>query len=162
MASPELEQFIIEQAGPWYVCAEGTCMANLESLMRWKEKHGDLRHMVPIPVYPRAADSPFSDIGDGAYQAWHDRLHAEGEYEFNLAGEIELAGLHMALAKLGGLSDEDCMFLYHFIVSRVLYHYYHDGKDPQDRAEFMDACFKYGCHAAARGDHESQYADMCG
>jgi hypothetical protein len=162
MASPGLEAFIISQAGPWYVCDSGTCIPNLESLIRWKETYGENRYMVPIPVYPRAKDSPFTEVADGAYQAWHDRLHAEGEYEFNISGEIRLAGLHMALCKRAGLTDEDCMFLYHFIVTRVMYHYWHDGKDPDNRAEFMDACFRFGCKAAARGDHEMQYSDLCG
>lgn len=158
-ASKELEDFMETQAGPYYICAEGTCMPDLDALRRWKEKHGDARFDAPIPVYPRSPDSPFSERGDAAYQAWHDRLHAEHEYEFNICGELKLAGHHMALAKRAGLSDEDVMFLYHFIVSRVCYHYYHNSEEPLDRARFISACFLFGCRAAARGDHELQYSD---
>lgn len=161
-ASKALEDFIKQQAGPHYVCDEGTCMTDLDALQRWKEQHGDDRFHTPIPVYPCGSDSPFTPEGDAAYQAWHDRLHAEGEYEFNISGELKLAGVHMALAKRGGLADEDVMFLYHFIVTRVMYHYWHDGAEPPDRARFMSACFQYGCRAAARGDHEMQYAEHCG
>lgn len=160
--SAALEAFMLTLAGAHYVCDGGTCMPDLSALVRWKESNGDERFITPIPVYARAADSPFSEVGDYAYQAWHDRLHAEGEYPFDIGGEIRLAGLHMAIAKKGGMRDEDCMFLYHWIVSRVMYHYFHDGRDPPDRARFITACFRYGCASAARGDYEQQYADHCG
>lgn len=159
--SRQLEDFIKSQAGPHFVCDTGTCMTDLAALERWKEQYGDNRFSTPIPVYPYKEDSPFSCEGDAAYQAWHDRLHAEGEYEFTISGEIRLAGLHMALTKRAGLADSDCMFLYHFIVSRVMYQYWHDGNDPPDRARFISACFQYGCQSAARGDYEMQYADYC-
>lgn len=158
-ASKALEDFIISQAGPHFICQDGSCIPDLDSLRRWKERHGDNRFYVPIPVYPRTEDSPFSEQADGAYQAWHDRLHAEYEYEFNICGEFKLASLHMGLCKHAGLPDEDCCMLFHFVATRVMYHYHHNGVDPPDRARFITVCFRDGGRSAARGDYLMQYSD---
>lgn len=158
-ASKELEAFLCEHCGPYFVCNEGTCMGDLEALLRWKAEHGEARYQVPIPVYPYSEDSPFSPEADAAYQAWHDRLHAEGEYAFDMAGELELASYQLGLAHHAGLAEEDCWALFYHVYARVLYHYFHNGSDPVNRAEFITACFLYGCQAAARGEHEEQYAN---
>jgi hypothetical protein len=161
-ASPALESFLLANCGPHFVCNEGTCMPDLESLIAWKQEHGDRCHEVPIPVYPYAEDSPFSPEADAAYQAWHDRLHAQEEYEFDMGGEIKLASYQFALAHHAGLPAEDCWGLFYFVYARVMYHYYHDGNEPPHRAKFVQACFKYGCKAAAMGCYEEQYANLHG
>lgn len=159
---PEIEQFLAAHCGPHFVCNEGTCMPDLNSLVRWKEQHGDDRFSTPIPVYPYSPDSPFSPEGDAAYQAWHDRLHAEHEYAFDMGGEIKLASLQFALAHHAGVPDRDCYALFYFVYARVMYHYWHDGVDPSDRARFITACFVYGCKEAAKGCYEEQYSDYHG
>jgi hypothetical protein len=158
-ASEKLESFLLSNCGPYFVCDTGTCMTDLQALKEWKIKHGEERFDTPIPVYPYASDSPFSEQADYAYQAWHDRLHAEGEYEFDMAGEIKLAAYQMALAHHAGLPDSDCWALFFHVYARVLYHYYHDGMDPPHRAEFITACFVYGCRNAALGCYLDQYND---
>lgn len=157
---PELEQFLLGQCGPHFVCHEGTCMPDLDHLVRWKEKNGECRFQTPIPVYPYSPDSPFSPEADAAYQAWHDRLHAENEYQFDMGGELRLAALQFALAHHAGVPDGDCWALFYFVYARVMYMYWHGGNEPPNRAVFLTACFTYGCKEAAKGYYEDQNARL--
>lgn len=162
-ASPELEKFLKAKAGPHYVCDDIKCsIETLEGLQSFKALHGDSFPTAAIPVFPYAEDSPFSRTGDAAYQAYHDRLHAVGGYQFDIAGEYRLACFHYWDAIDAGLSDRDGMTLFHHVACRVLYHYYHDGQDPPCRATFISACFAIGGRRAARGEYLVQYFDYCG
>ncbi len=158
-ASKELEAWLLQQAGPHYVCHDGRCVIDsLEGLQNFRALHGDSFAQATLPVFPYKDDSPFSEEADAAYQAYHDRLHAEGGYQFDIAGEYKLACYHYHHAKSDGLCEEDCLVLFHHVASRVMYHYYHDGQDPPCRATFISACFAYGTRIAAKGCHEDQMA----
>lgn len=160
-ASEALEKFLIANAGPHYVCDNEQCyITSLEGLQSFRALHGDDFYHAAIPVYPRASDSPFSVIGDAAYQAYHDRQHALGGYQFDMAGEYRLACAHYTHAKRCGLSEEDALALYYFVCGRVEFMYRHNGEEPPCRATFLTACFRHGRKAAARGDYLLQYADL--
>lgn len=164
-ASKELEEFLKHHAGPHYVCDDSKChIDTLGGLVEFRALHGDDFKRAILPVFPYKEDSPFSPVGDAAYQAYHDRLHATHGFQFDMGGEYRLACYHYEHARSEGLSHEDGLVLFHNVASRVMYHYYHNGNDPICRATFISACLgccntgPYVCKHSARGDYEIQYA----
>lgn len=166
-ASSDLEYFLARNAGPHYVCDSTAChIDTLAGLQDFRALHGDNFTAAPLPVFPYKSDSPFSPRGDACYQAYHDRLHATEGFQFDIAGEYRLACYHYQHARDEGLRHEDALVLFHFVASRVLYHYYHDGEDPPCRATFLSSCMACCndgmsvCVHSARGDYEMQYARL--
>lgn len=162
-ASPELEAWLKKQAGPHYVCDDTHCQIDsLEGLQSFRALHGSYFRNAPIPVYPWRYDSPFTPTGDAAYQAYHDRCHAVGGYQFDMGGEYRLACYHYNHARSTGLGEQDALTLYHHVASRVEFHYHHNGDEPPCRATFLAACFAYGGRKAAKGDYLIPYFDYTG